>query len=515
MRPRLGAMALVAGLAGMIGVACSPPPRAAPTLRRFELTSHEWLTVTSPHFTVMTDLPADNARVRVIELEQVFTALADHYRAFVPEATAPTERLPVIYMRSCADFKYVAGPRILGLVAPMPDFLRTRTMLTCDFRTWDLRREVVVHELSHLFTRHVLGEVPRWVHEGLASYFETMVIEEGNAVVGATRQRKKHWPRKLAYDALVAQDLDAIRREGMAAFYLGAWSMMHLLAQDHREVFITYLRALAAGDGHDKAWSALVARLGLERLRNQYAAYDVSANGHSYATPFVYSRETAVETAKMRRGEAHAVWIRIQLFVLGVIGDRAAPWVDDVRAHLDAIDREDPTWPGRHFWRAAFAHHLRAVVRDEEAPVVLLRRYVDEHKDEAGLAGLVAVQLEARVPPWRLGTEESAAPNLDGVAADVEALRAVARTGPGLNLVAWYHALRREPALALPFAERAVSVDAGCVECAETLAVIHHQLGNAADALKWQERAMNRLLDRDPSRNMIERLQLFRRAAAR
>jgi Protein of unknown function (DUF1570) len=117
--------------------------------------------------------------------------------------------------------------------------------------------EVVSHEITHqmagntgLLPRHV--RVPSWVHEGLATYFETPNGASWGGI-GAVNQSRLEWYRLLAPDR-VHSNLDFIIGDqifdfaktniGQVAGYGQAWALTHFLMEKHFDRFLTFYRRL-------------------------------------------------------------------------------------------------------------------------------------------------------------------------------------------------------------------------------------------------------------------------------
>lgn len=73
----------------------------------------------------------------------------------------------------------------------------------------------------------------------------------------------------------------------------------------------------------------------------------------------------------------------------------------------------------------------------------------------------------------------------------VDWLARVASSATELNEVAWYHAERRNPDEAMPFAERAVRLDPLCWTCLDTYALALFEKGRLDEAMKASDRAVS------------------------
>lgn len=147
------------------------------------------------------------------------------------------------------------GGRVLQLkdLARMADTLQ----LLVSIQRENLDIEVVSHEATHqmagntgLLPRHVM--VPSWVHEGLATYFET----PGDAAwggIGAVNASRLDLYRQLERDRehsnidfIVSDQIfdTAANLGGTLHGYGQAWALTHFLMENHFDKFIAYYRRL-------------------------------------------------------------------------------------------------------------------------------------------------------------------------------------------------------------------------------------------------------------------------------
>jgi len=126
----------------------------------------------------------------------------------------------------------IAEPRVGG----GPDELKVFTWMGDHLRT-DLR-----HELTHALLRGVLKEVPLWLDEGLAGFFE--LAPETNAVNAGHLELLRRGP--FQPDLARLEKLDKVRQMEKPE-YREAWAWVHLMLRGHPEaggVLRDYLQAL-------------------------------------------------------------------------------------------------------------------------------------------------------------------------------------------------------------------------------------------------------------------------------
>jgi len=117
--------------------------------------------------------------------------------------------------------------------------------------------EVVSHEATHqvagntgLLPRHVL--IPSWVHEGLATYFESP-NDAAWSGIGAVNKERLTWYRALERDRqhsnidfIVGDQIFKFANSHGAALhgYGQAWALTHFLMERHFKDFMTYYKRL-------------------------------------------------------------------------------------------------------------------------------------------------------------------------------------------------------------------------------------------------------------------------------
>ena len=161
-------------------VACGPvipplPSRGGPA----------WLEVTSEHFTLWTDAPAERGRELVREMERrrqlVMTAMRH----------APSKaRSFAIALRSAREVaEYVPNHFVSVAWDAQNPTSQPGILLAADD---DEREHVVNHELTHVITFGFIKNQPPWLAEGIATYFEMANFESGETSVQIGLPRNDH-----------------------------------------------------------------------------------------------------------------------------------------------------------------------------------------------------------------------------------------------------------------------------------------------------------------------------------
>jgi hypothetical protein len=149
-----------------------------------------------------------------------------------------------------------------------------------DIEREDSDIEVVSHEITHqmagntgLLPRHVM--IPSWVHEGLATYFETPDGATWGGI-GAVNSSRLEWYRLLEPDRqhsnldfiIGDQIFDFARTNvGQVAGYGQAWALTHFLMEHHFEGFMAFYRRLGEMPPDAHLSSEVVNRLFDEEIK--------------------------------------------------------------------------------------------------------------------------------------------------------------------------------------------------------------------------------------------------------
>ena len=137
--------------------------------------------------------------------------------------------------------------------------------------------ETLFHESFHAFAANFLwaesdnASLPRWLHEGLATYYERSAIEAGELVHGGTHPEMLGVLKKgplLPLDKVITAGADvyAVSHASEAhhsnALYAHAWGLAHFLISrgTTREAFETYAKDVSAGLNRQGAFEKMMAR---------------------------------------------------------------------------------------------------------------------------------------------------------------------------------------------------------------------------------------------------------------
>ena len=483
----------------LLASACAPT-----SVIRKDIAHRTWTEVASPRVLLYTDGDPDEAERLVADIERWQQALIHLYAGMVgPERPPPATRLAVVFLDDCADLQPLWGDSTAGRASLSGDFDSRRMFLTCRRPAW-AQRETVIHELSHLVNFHYYPELPVWLEEGLASYFQTVTFEDGEIVVG--QDTRKH--RRASVYLPPLRELLAMSHEQFHAMedhtYPAAWRVVHLLAassDDYQGRFRRLLGALAVGERPAVAWEDALGDVPLDRLEREYRDYMATGEIAVSSAPYTPVEPPPMKRRVLDRGEIHDVWLRTIVTFRDDPGALAA-------AQLATAAADVPGWAGVEYWSGLLA--IGGDRRDLDAAERHLRTYTAAHPDDVrGWIGVIEVAL------MRTGDDGIAARPSAGLAdltREAAELQRRARSASALNTLAWYLAIRRRPDAGLRIAQRALVADPSCASCENTLALLLYQLGRHGEAVAHQERAI-RLAGERVWPSATARLRRYRSAA--
>lgn len=214
---------------------------------------YPWRELTTAHFLVETDLDEDDARGMTLELERYRRAIALTWGP----AFDPPGRLEAVVFRDYAElarfntrfygFFSAQGRRPL-LVIPKIDPGTEEQGLTKGFP----------HELTHYLSHFAIAVQPRWLGEGLASYWGTTRLESNGTVAIAGLPSGAVLTRLRVHGHLPVENLRTWysyqTRLPLEDYYASSWLLVHDLVEAHAGQFTDYQRRLANGEESILAW---------------------------------------------------------------------------------------------------------------------------------------------------------------------------------------------------------------------------------------------------------------------
>jgi tetratricopeptide (TPR) repeat protein len=426
-----------------------------------------WLELQSEHFTLRTDLPEEDARRDIADLELIRNALLA--AGWHGKASSPA-RIIVVAVASGRELHEFLEDRVEG-VAGTDRFGERMILVRGDGNLLD--SEVVKHEVTHALMAEYLVTNPRWVAEGIACFLETLDINrgKGRAVRGAGRWERRDWlrsrkwfrltggsPMEINWSLEIMGMGSAVDRYNGYEFETLSWGLVHWLVDTQPKAFDGFLARLARGEGMWEAFSAAfpgMSEARIARSMEQYFRLEVWREDRFPVKPWSGS----VALRKIVPAEVHA--LRAELFDSGERGDQQAKF-DEELERAKAADPADPLAlalsPTSPDLKLAIERHPE----DWRSWVI----WFDRHEDD-----IAAIRKAAELAPDNAG---------------VLARLAVAEQSDGRSREAIEHAERAAAISRWPFV-------------LHSLATVYDKNGRCSDAIAEEERAVEALPDRlDP-----------------
>lgn len=265
-----GATAMPGGmrLAALFSLAC-----LACLLQATAAHALEFQTARSRHYTVHTNGSGVVATEMAKHMDKVFAEYSRRFKSFEPKRT---ERMDLYLIQTREQYirflseKGIPAGNSGGLFAVSPTFSGLITFMEDRPRSETLK--VLQHEGFHQFAFNYIGHnLPSWINEGLAQYFEDGIMINGRMRLGVPDAYRQQLVKKaLRENRLVPFDevlgmtskewLATLQRnqQKSAMLYAQSWSICYFLIHArngrYRPALETYLRAVANGAGQEDAF---------------------------------------------------------------------------------------------------------------------------------------------------------------------------------------------------------------------------------------------------------------------
>lgn len=246
----------------------------------------------SDHYLIHTNLSREETVPFGRHMDAVFTQYQQRFSGFVARDLGP---MPLYLLRTREDYiRFLAEHDIDathsgGLYFVTHTLRGLATWAESDNRARTFR--VLQHEGFHQFAWKYIGpNLPVWLNEGLAQYFEDAVLVDGRMSAGlATRGRIARVRNAIAEgDARHLRRLNAItgtqwnetlrhHPDDAAVLYAQSWSIVYYLIHagdgDYQPQLVEYLKLLSQGNGSDEAMLLAFGRQGLSALQDGWLAF--------------------------------------------------------------------------------------------------------------------------------------------------------------------------------------------------------------------------------------------------
>jgi tetratricopeptide (TPR) repeat protein len=259
-------------------LALAAPAHALPSQK------DSWLEVRTANFTLFSSAGEKDTRQVGADLERLHDALAQLSPGLVLQSPNPTwifvfKNAAALqpYLRLYQGSPLTAGGYFLSV--------GQGNYVAVDGNPRGNQTGIVYHEYFHYLARNNYGDLPLWLHEGLAEYYSTFKATRDEAQIGLPIVEHVLWLRKNAWIPLAqlfaveqgSQEYNETSRRG--AFYAESWALAHYLLngnpERHRQV-VELLRLTKAGtpgrEAFQKVFSGDPTALEKE-LRNYIKSY--------------------------------------------------------------------------------------------------------------------------------------------------------------------------------------------------------------------------------------------------
>lgn len=439
-----------------------------------------WRELTSQHFRLTTNLDSEAAKATLIELERTRRMLL--YSAW-RDAVDPQGRIDAFVLQSHEQLNEFADEDVAGFVARNERGLAI--VLGGQSYTFHASpaRRLVMHEMAHYINSYVLLRQPRWIAEGLAEYLETTrPYGDGSQVqVGAldpalVRLVKAH--TRIPLEALWAWDRLSLHGTEQQLYYATSGLWVHFLLNQHPAEFSDFQFRLGRAEEPRLAWNESFQGFSsdeLQRELNQYLRYGF------YYVARLKMPDVSVATSErgLSDGEVHAV--RVRLMMLG--GREAEDTWSAVEEEMKRAMELDPN----NFQ----VQLIRFIGKSREEHLELARELVERFPREADAWLILAYSLPKSAESERR-------------AALIQALHEEPDNVHVLNNLAWHYVTSGQPKVAIPLAQKAVTLAPWSAAFIDTYAAALAGAGGCAEAIAAQRRAFDLLHESAPAKERIE-----------
>ena len=329
-----------------------------------------WLQVTTPHFTVVTDASAKQARHIAGQFERMQAVFQKLLPASHPDPGSPIIVLAVKNSREFAALQPAAyqqkgSLKLAGLFLQNTD--RNYILVRLDTEG-PHPFSVIYHEYTHYITRH--ENYPLWLNEGMAEFFENTDIDPKEVRLGQPSEGDLQLlasERLLPLPTLFTVDHDSPfyhdEQKG-TMFYAQSWALTYMLFHNDYSkkttLLTSYIKAL--DDGQTSLAAATTAFGDLKKLQSALEAEVRSSTFQYFILQLAFPvDEASFNVASLTPADADAVRA-------GVLASDGRS--DDARKLLDSVLAANPT--------NALAHESQGMLALREHDIEAARKAYSE-----------------------------------------------------------------------------------------------------------------------------------------
>jgi tetratricopeptide (TPR) repeat protein len=489
-----------------------------------------WFEIAADHFTVVSDLPREEAEATARGLEEALDALS---KVSFEHPRIPVERTTVVIFRSGSDFHAFHADLVGGTFQKHlandpegPRFLVVYDSLSPETRI------PFIHELTHDLIDRNFGAAPPWLSEGWAEYYSTLSVEDGKIIIGEsprtvtfTDERAYSYFTDKSGKVFMAVPIDQVRAPSelmkmsapdfysflgsqkhdnqeelrVETLYVSAWAFVHMLvdgpsAYQHRlEIFE---QGAASGKRLPEALHDAFGDLPAAELDRDFRRYLGAGELAVWRTPYEPpSKPFALSVRKLTDSEVHLYWARLTSWK-GTSADTA-------RRDLDAALAAEPSSPEPRYYRGLFEMARNDLSAAKRELAAALAASPEEPRYLLGMLTLKLQEEGALTNPEKVRVIASLAAHLGRRARTATELNSAADT---LNQVG-----RSDVSLVL--AERALALAPFEAAILDTYAAALFALGRVAEAVDEQTAAVSFMNERQTDPGILQRLELYKSKA--
>jgi len=236
-----------------------------------------WRELRSTHFRLRTDLPEDPARTTLEKLETLRWWLQ---AAWSTGGDSPGVSNAIVLDQPAELRTFTTMPGIATTARDGPLLVTAVTETVFGDRSpWV---QILAHEVAHELIRRRMPGAPRWFHEGLAGYLQTVVALDDHRVrfvfspldpsdpQGSLTSPALLPPRNLlSLDETASRNWETAPGEALSDLYLSARLWVSLLRTEEPVRMRALEAALASGTSWRRAWDDLRRGLDVGRLQEK------------------------------------------------------------------------------------------------------------------------------------------------------------------------------------------------------------------------------------------------------
>ena len=279
----------------------------------------KWVRVQSSNFVLVGNASERDIRKVATQLEQFRLAFSKIFTRLKVNSSVPTV---VIVFKNNGSFRPYK-PLYNGKPMELAGFFQSGQdvnyiALTSEFRE-SFPFATVFHEYVHFLTDDFTSQLPVWVAEGLAEYYSTFEMSDGDRKIWLGKAIPNHilllrQERLLPLSVLLTATHDSPyynEKSRQGVFYAESWALIHYLMIDsqekHRPQFVKYLSLMASGKNEEESfrqafqqdYAAMEKELKAYIQRNSYTVEIATLSGR-------LETEGSMESSPLAEPEAQA-----------------------------------------------------------------------------------------------------------------------------------------------------------------------------------------------------------------